>query len=50
VNAEEAQALRVEGLDPDDPAVIAAIDPVRWELSLAGDDRGIYGDYRPMQI
>jgi hypothetical protein len=23
-----------EGLDPDDPAVIAAIDLVRWELSL----------------
>jgi hypothetical protein len=29
------QALRwAEGLDPDDPAVIAAIDLVRWELSL----------------
>jgi hypothetical protein len=26
--------LRDEGLDPDDPAVIAAIDLVRWELSL----------------
>jgi hypothetical protein len=25
---------RAEGLDPDDPAVIAAIDLVRWELSL----------------
>jgi hypothetical protein len=23
-----------EGLDPDDPAVVAAIDVVRWELSL----------------
>jgi hypothetical protein len=23
-----------EGLDPDDPAVIAAINLVRWELSL----------------
>jgi hypothetical protein len=31
---EDAEALRAEGLDPDDPAVIAAIDPVRWELSL----------------
>jgi hypothetical protein len=31
---EDAQALRDEGLDPDDPAVIAAIDLVRWELSL----------------
>jgi hypothetical protein len=31
---EERQALEAEGLDPDDPAVIAAIDLVRWELSL----------------
>ena len=31
---EDAQALRAEGLDPDDPAVVAAIDLVRWELSL----------------
>jgi hypothetical protein len=30
---EEAQAVRAEGLNPDDPAVIA-IDLVRWELSL----------------
>ena len=29
-----AQALRAEGFDPDDPAVVAAIDMVRWELSL----------------
>jgi hypothetical protein len=28
------KTLRDEGLDPDDPAVIAAIDLVRWELSL----------------
>jgi hypothetical protein len=28
------RAVRAEGLDPDDPAVIAAIDLVRWELSL----------------
>jgi hypothetical protein len=34
VDAEEAQAVRGEGLDPDDPAVVAAIDMVRWELSL----------------
>ena len=27
VDAEEAQALQAEGLDPDDPAVIAAIEP-----------------------
>ena len=31
---EDAQALRDEGLDPQDPAIIAAIDLVRWELSL----------------
>jgi uncharacterized protein YegP (UPF0339 family) len=31
---DECQALRAEGLDPDDPAVIAALDLVRWELSL----------------
>jgi hypothetical protein len=34
VDDDEAQALRIEGLDPDDPAVVAAIDLVRWELSL----------------
>jgi hypothetical protein len=34
VDDEERQALHGEGLDPDDPAVIAAIDLVRWELSL----------------
>ena len=28
------QALRAEGLDPDDPDVRGAIDLVRWELSL----------------
>jgi hypothetical protein len=34
VDDHKRQALRDEGLDPDDPAVIAAIDRVRWELSL----------------
>jgi hypothetical protein len=34
VDDKERQALRDEGLNPDDPAVIAAIDLVRWELSL----------------
>jgi hypothetical protein len=34
VDDEEAKALRAEGLDPDDPAVRAGIDLVRWELSL----------------
>jgi cobalamin biosynthesis protein CbiG len=33
-SAADRQALRAEGLDPDDLAVIAAIDLVRWELSL----------------
>jgi hypothetical protein len=31
---ESVLGLRAEGLDPDDPEVIAAIDMVRWELSL----------------
>jgi hypothetical protein len=35
VESEEAEAVRTEGLNPDDPAVIAAINLVRWELSLA---------------
>ena len=39
VDYEERQALRAEGLDPDDPAVIAAIDMVRWELDLLGHTR-----------
>lgn len=34
MDAEEAQAVRAEGLDPDDPAVVVALDLVRWELSL----------------
>lgn len=34
VDGEERQALVDEGLDPDDSAVVAAIDLVRWELSL----------------
>jgi hypothetical protein len=32
----EREAVRVEGLDPDDPAVVTAIDFVRWELSMLG--------------
>jgi hypothetical protein len=31
---EHAQALGAKGLDPDGPHVGAAIDLVRWELSL----------------
>lgn len=30
----ECAAIRDEGFDPDDPDVIAAIDLVRWELSM----------------
>ena len=30
----EREAIRAEGLDPDDPAVVTAIDLVRWELSM----------------
>ena len=35
---EEAQALRAEGFDPDDPDVRAAVDLVRWE-GLGGEFR-----------
>ena len=35
VDDDGRQALRAEGLDPDDPAVIGAINLVRWELSSA---------------
>jgi hypothetical protein len=35
VDDEERKALHSEGLNPDDPAVIAAIDLVRRELSLS---------------
>jgi hypothetical protein len=34
VDDEDAQALRAEGFDPENPAVVAEIDMVRWELSL----------------
>jgi hypothetical protein len=30
----KAQAVRAEGSDPDDPVIVAALDMVRWELSL----------------
>jgi hypothetical protein len=32
----EDEAIRAEGLDPDDSAVRAALDLVRWELELLG--------------
>jgi hypothetical protein len=31
---DEREAIRAEGLDPDDPGVRAALDLVRWELEL----------------
>ena len=34
VDDEECQGLPADGFDPDNPAVVAAIDLVRWELSL----------------
>ncbi|MEN3220708.1 hypothetical protein PUR22_07660 [Mycolicibacterium porcinum] len=33
----EREVLRAEGLDPDNPAVIAALTLVRMELSLLGE-------------
>jgi len=40
---DERQALRAEGLDPDDPAVVAAIDMVRWELEVLSPRDGMMG-------
>ncbi|WP_263427946.1 hypothetical protein [Mycobacterium avium] len=34
MDGEERLALVDERLDPDDPAVVAGIDLVRWDLSL----------------
>lgn len=34
---DEREAIRAEGSDPDDPAVVAAIDLVRWELELISE-------------
>lgn len=31
---DEREAIRAEWLDPDHPAVVAALDLVRWELEL----------------
>jgi hypothetical protein len=35
----ERAAIRAEGLDPDDPAVVTAIDLVRWQLSMHVGDQ-----------
>ncbi|WP_396911305.1 hypothetical protein [Mycolicibacterium sp.] len=37
MDAEERRVLLDDGLDPDDPIVVAAMDLVRWELSLLVD-------------
>jgi hypothetical protein len=38
VDAEDCRVLADEGLDPDDPRVMTAIDLVRWELSMLFND------------
>jgi hypothetical protein len=35
----EREAIRAEGLDPDDPAVVTVIDFVRWEPSMHVGDQ-----------
>lgn len=40
----EQEAIRAEGLDPDDPAVVTAIDLVRWQLAIHGGDLDDAGD------
>lgn len=37
----EKQALRAEGVDPDNPEVVSAIAVVRWELSLLALSCGV---------
>ena len=41
----EREAVRAEGLDPDEPAVREALDVVRWELELLAGE--LFGD-RPV--
>jgi hypothetical protein len=36
MDEDERRAIRAEGLDSADPAVIAALDLVHWELQLFG--------------
>lgn len=37
----EAEAIRAEGLDPDDPAVRTALDLVRWEVETTVSPTGV---------
>lgn len=34
MDRDERNAVIAEGLDPDNPEVVAALDMVRWELAL----------------
>jgi hypothetical protein len=43
---DERVAIRADELDPDDPAVVAALDLVRWELALLGDHYRAVRAYR----
>jgi hypothetical protein len=36
----ERDAIRAEGLDPDDPVVVTALAFGRWELSILGPSAG----------
>lgn len=35
----EGEVIRADGFDPDDPAVVTAIDFVRWQLSMHVDEQ-----------
>ncbi|WP_185715286.1 hypothetical protein [Mycobacteroides abscessus] len=43
MDADDRQVLLAEGLYPDDARVVAAIDLVRWGLSLFMSDEGAIG-------
>lgn len=45
MDEEEREAIRAEGLDPDDPAVLTRLDFVSWELELLG--RKWVGEWNP---
>lgn len=47
MDSDERNGLIAEGVDPDDLAVRAAIDVVRWELSLLPNAWRLVGDGGP---